>query len=192
MKFNIFNNIRIVIFMLSIFCVGNSFSQEKVQLSINGENRQSINVSLYDSDGGDFLLKFPITFSITDKNILIMMLGNDEYLPNDYKVWIFNYPQNISELINQNRNVGGSKKFIRNNNELLSFLKSNDNIRIYKEFDNGYETIIKSPKPVFLRIINKSKLKEMEFQFYVTLNEKKYPDMFKAKCAPVKIRIQID
>jgi len=145
---------------------------------------------LYDEDD-NFLLTLPLTFNISNKNILIMMVGKDTELGNDQAVWLFSKTFSINELMIQDNNVNATKSFKKTNPELSSLLLLNRKVSLYRSFDNGYEIVKKNAKPVFFEISGTSQPVIFYLQFYVSKTDNKYPYVFFAKCKPVEIEITI-
>ena len=164
-------------------------AQEKIML--NSPNRQLVETHLYDEED-NFLLTLPLTFSITDKNVLIMMAGNDLRLTGEQTVWMFSEEINLSDLLKNNHNVSVSKILKQQNTKFHTVLMPNRNITLRREFDDGYEIIKKNAKPVFFNISNPSSDSQTFYlQFYVAKSDGKYPYIFISKCKPIEIELII-
>ena len=73
-------------------------AQKKVELQPN--KSQSMEVRLCDYRSEDiFLLNLPLTFSIINKNILVVMVGNDALLDYERSVWGFSEEMNLADLM---------------------------------------------------------------------------------------------
>jgi len=143
----------------------------------------------------NYLMNLPLTFSITDKNVLIIMMGDDASLNYERSVWLFSKEIGLAELQKKDRNVGASKPFKNQNKTLNRFLSYHDKIRLFRPFEDGYEVVKKNAKPVFLEITNPSSTSSETFlfalQFYVTQPDANYPASFIAKCKPIQIELTI-
>lgn len=177
---------RIAVIGLLCFCCIWTSAQRTIELHLP---KQHVDVRLYD-ENDDFLLTLPLTFSMTDKNILIMMAGNDSRLADEQSIWMFSSEIDLADLIKTNHNVGTTQSFKKENMTLNKVLRSNPQINIHRKFDDGYEIIKKNSKPVFFKIDNSpSKSLSFYLQFYVTKSDNKYPYVFIAKCNPVEIKM---
>lgn len=182
---------NLILFTLIIFCASQSIAQDKIELSLKNERQKRVELSLRDSDGGTEILKLPVTFHITDKNILIMIIGNDKFLKDNSTIWLFSSTTELKDLIKKNRNVSTIRKFKKSNTELNTFFKNNDNVMLYKVFENGYECVTRTPKAIFFSITDLNQSLDLNFQFYVSNLDKKYRNILIAKCSPAKIQIKI-
>ena len=91
-----------------------------------------------------------------------------------------------------NHNVNASKLFKKRNVEFYTVLVSHKKITLYRNFDNGYEIVVKNAKPVFFTIQdNASDKLTFYLQFYVAKPDNKYPYVFIAKCKPIEIELTI-
>ena len=165
-------------------------AQNKIVL--HSPKLQLTEANLYDDDD-NFLLTLPLTFSITDKNILIMMVGNDVRPAGGQTVWMFSKETYIADLEKNDRNVSVTKSFKNRNTILYPVLMPHRKITIHREFDDDYEIVKKNAKPIFFNINNFSS-GSMTFylQFYVAKSDGKYPYVFIAKCHPIEIELIIN
>jgi len=164
-------------------------AQNKIVL--NSPKQQFVETYLYEEDN-NYLLTLPLTFSITNKNILIMMVGNDTKLTGGQSVWMFSDEIYLDGLLKTDRNVTVTKSFKNRNPEFNTVLLPNRKITIHREFDDGYEIVKKNAKPVFFNI-NNSTSDPLTFylQFYVAKSDSKYPYIIIAKCRPIEIELII-
>ena len=141
----------------------------------------------------NYLMNLPLTFSITDKNVLIIMMGDDASLNYERSVWLFSKDMGFSELQKKDRNVSASKPFKNQNKTLNRFLPYHEKIRLFRPFEDGYEVVKKNAKPVFLEIVNASASEKLLFalQFYVAQADVNFPASFIAKCKPIQIELTI-
>ena len=165
-------------------------AQKKIELQPH--KPQSVEVRLYDYNKGDFLLTLPLTFSITDDNILFVMMGNDASLADERSVWLFSKEIDLAELMKKNRNVSAAKTFKKQNKTLKRTLPYHDKIILHRTFEDGYEIIKKNAKPVFFEILASPKeTLNFSLQFYVTQPKSNYAHSFIAKCKPVEFELII-
>jgi len=142
----------------------------------------------------NYLMNLPLTFSLTDKNVLIIMMGDDASLNYERSVWLFSKDIGFAELQKKDRNVGASKSFKNQNKTLNRFLPYHEKIRLFRPFEDGYEVIKKNVKPILLEITTSSSSSEtflFALQFYVTQPDANYPASFIAKCKPIQIELTI-
>jgi hypothetical protein len=167
-------------------------AQKKIELQPH--KPQSIEVRLcdYHKTEGDFLLNLPLTFSINNKNILIIMVGNDTVLDYEHSVWCFSEEMDFVELMKNNRNVSAAKLFKKQNAVLSTVLMPYSKMTLHRTFDDGYEIVKKNVKPFFFEIHNLSSGEPLKFslQFYVT-KPAAVPYFFIAKCKPIEFELII-
>jgi hypothetical protein len=165
-------------------------AQSKIRLQ--SPKQQRVEVYLYDENNDNFLFTLPLTFNITDKNVLVMMVGDDTKFTNGQSVWMFSENMPLSVLMKNNHNVGAAKSFKQRNSELNTVLVSHKKITLYRNFDNDCETVVQNTKPVFFSIQEASKgVLTFYLQFYVAKSDGKYPYVFIAKCKPIEIELTI-
>ena len=165
-------------------------AQQRIEL--HSPKQQHTQAYLYD-DKNNFLLTLPLTFNITDRNILIMMAGNDVRLADDYTVWMFSEEMKLADLMNNNRNVNAKQSFQRQNKDFKTVLAPHRQISLFREFDDGYETIKKNALPAFFEIKNPPSNQPITFflQFYVAKIEFKTSYFFISKCNPIEVQLVI-
>jgi len=142
----------------------------------------------------DFLLTLPLTFSITDKNVLVIMVGNDGVLDYGYSVWFFSKEIVFSDLLIIDKNV--SPPWSSAWEKFNKLLPSHKKITLYRDFDNGYEIVTINAKPIFLELLNPIPGEPLLFslQFYVSrppISNNGKPYTFMAKCKPIEIELLI-
>jgi hypothetical protein len=167
-------------------------AQKKIELSLHKPYSTEIRLCDQNKKGDNFLLNLPITFSMIDKNVLLIMIGNDTELDNRQSVWMFSEEMNFARLQRKDRNVRASTTFKKKNPSCNPVLLYHKNMTLQRDFDDGYEIVKKNAKPIFLEIINRSSNQSLRFslQFYVS---KPYncPYFFVAKCQPVEFELII-
>ena len=176
--------------VITSFCCLWAAAQQKIEL--RSPKQQHTKMHLYD-EANNFLLTLPLTFSMTDKDVLIMMVGNDIRLADKQSVWIFSEEMYLTDLEKNNRNVSVMKSFQNQNTEFKPVLLPHRQITIHREFDDGYQIIKKSAQSVFFRINDSSSNPQLTFylQFYVAKTDSKYPYVFAAKCKPIEVELFI-
>jgi hypothetical protein len=162
-------------------------------------------------ENGYHLVNLPVTFLLTNKNILIMLLGNDEPLASRKSVWLFESTQKVKKLLSLNKNVKVTKNFKKSTEDVEPFFKNSDGelqIALYKKsepvFDNGYEIIQRKIKPLFFEILNNADEVEFYLNFYVantdtdidtdtdTDTKNPYLQTLTAKAKAVTIKLKIE
>ena len=165
-------------------------AQHKVE--ITPHKPQGIEVRLCDMEN-NFLLNLSLWFSITDKNILVVMIGNDAPMEYGCSVWLFSEEMRLVDLFQKDNNVRATKTFRKQNTVLNRFLLPHEKMTLQRSFDDGYEIIKKNTKPVFFEIINSSFKEALLFslQFYVAQPGNSIPYLFVEKCKPIEIELII-
>jgi len=168
-------------------------AQQKIELYPHKPHRVEVLLRDNFKTEDNFLMNLPLTLSLTDKNILMVMIGNDTILDYKYSVWFFSEEFDFAELLKKDRNVSGSRMFKSQNRVLNKALLYHDKMRLYRPFDDGYEFVKKNAKPVLFEILNlpADKSLKISLQFYVAKPEKQCPYYFIAKCNPVEFEIII-
>jgi len=183
---------KIILFALLFgggFCVS---AQLKVDIAPNKPQKIEVRLCDYFKTQDNYLMNLPITFSITDKKILIIMVGNDVTLDYERSVWLFAKDTDLAELMKKNRNVNASKAF-KNQNRILNKFLSRGKMTYFRPLEDGYEVVKKNAKPVFFDISNLPPNAPITFslQFYVTQPDSNFPCVFLAKCKPVEFELTI-
>jgi hypothetical protein len=163
-------------------------AQKKIVL--NSPKMQFTETHLYDEEG-QFLLTLPLTFSLSNKNVLSMMIGQDTELGWEQSVWFFSEKFSTKVFLKNNTQVEAEKAFVKNNPELNPLLLLNRRVSLYRLFDDGYEIVKKNAKPVFFEITAGSQPVTFYLQFYVSKPDNKHPYVFFAKCKPIEIELTI-
>jgi len=181
-------SVRVIGFCLIFFACAVTAAQSKVKLQ--SPRQQHVEVYLYDEDNDNFLFTLPLTFNMADKNVLVMMIGDDTKCVNGQSVWLFSQDMPLADLIKKNHNVSAAKAFKQRNTELNTVLIQNKKITLYRDFDDGYEVVTKNAKPVFFSITENAAVPlTFYLQFYVAKSDSKYPYIFVAKCKPIEIEL---
>ena len=163
-------------------------AQKKIVLQ--SPKMQYTEVHLYD-DENSFLLTLPLTFSMSNKNILMMMVGHDTELGGNQAVWLFSEIFSLDNMLKKDNNVSATKSFKSKNPELNPVLLPTRKVSLFRVFDDGYEIIKKNAKPVFFEISAGAQPVTFYLQFYVSKPDNKYPYVFFAKCKPIEIELNV-
>ena len=183
--------LKIAFLLLSICLYSqDAISQYSVTLT-KGTARQKIEVDLHNIDGGTRLTKLPLFFHLTDKDVLILILGNDQELENNSTVWLFGNQQEITVFTKEHPLIKIDKNFKKRNPSLNPFLKTEDNLTLYKELPNGFAVVKDAITPVFIKIPKDTRSFSMDLQFYVS-NKSNNTDILTAKCIPVKVQLKVE
>jgi len=168
-------------------------AQKKIELQPNKPQSMEVRLCDYYKTEGDFLLNLPLTFSIINKNILVIMVGNDTVLDYERSVWVFSEEVDLADLMKANRNVSAEKVFKKQSAMFNTVLLPCDKMTLYRAFDNGYEVITKNAKPLFFEIQNLSPNQPIRFslQFYVAKPNASFPYLFIATCKPIEFELII-
>ena len=177
-----------ILFLVLCVCV---HAQYKVEVSPH--KSQKIDVRLSDDfNRGNYLMNLPLAFSISNKKVLIIMVGDDMPLYYDHSVWFFAKDIDLAELIKKNRNVSASKSF-KKQNRVLNRISYHRKMTLYRAFEDGYEVVKKNAKPIFFEISNLAPNESISFslQFYVAQPDTNFPYVLLAKCKPIDIELTI-
>jgi len=154
-------------------------------------NKQSTIVKLYDNNEGSYLLDLPLTFHLNRKNILFMIVGDENGTGSDNSVWMFDKPIQLNDFLKQNKNVGVTKTFKKQSIRLESFYEGSENVEKYTSFDRGFEWIQSSPKPVFFQVKDPSKPVKLKLKFYISSEKNDRTQALTSEAGISKITINI-
>ena len=168
-------------------------AQTKIELPFHQTKYVEIRLSDNSKTTNDFLLNLPLAFKLTEKNLLLVMVGNDTLLNYGHSVWFFSEEMNFAQLMKKNHNVGAVKPFKKQNTVLKTICSSVEKMTLFRSFDDGYEIVKKNMKPVLFEILNPSSKEPIRFslQFYVAKPDAAFPYFFIAKCKPVEFELII-
>ena len=164
------------------------------EISLNSKdlrNKESISVKLYDNNEGNYLLDLPLTFHLTQNNILFMIVGDDNGINGNNSLWMFDKTVALNEFLKSNKNVIPAKSLKKQVNRLESFFDQSENVERYVLFDNGYELVQSSPKPVFFKVGDLSKPVVLKLKFYSSLEKSGRSQELTAEAGVVKITINL-
>ena len=167
-----------------------SYVSAQKKIVLQSPKMQYTEIHLYDEEE-NFLLTLPITFNLSSKNILAMMVGKDVEISPDQAVLFFSEQLLLKNFIKKNNNVSATKSFLKKNTELNTVLLPNRKISLYRPFDGGCEIVVKNAKPVFFEISSGAQSVTFYLQFYVSTSDNKYPNVLYAKCNPIEIELTL-
>ena len=177
--------------LLCCALTGNVVAQEINISSNDSRNRESVSVKLYDNNEGNFILELPLTFHLTQNNILFMIVGNDNGISGNNAVWMFDKAIVLNDFLKENKNVTTAKAFKKQINNLESFFSQSENISKHTYFDNGYEYVQSSPKPVFFKVEDPAKPVVLKLKFYTSSEKSDRSQVLASEAGIVKITINL-
>lgn len=185
----------IILLILSIGASSVAIAQEEVRLDGNNpDNKQTVNVKLYDANNGNFLLDLPLTFHIMkgkERNILFMIVGKELNKRNPQTVWMFRQSMYLDDLFKRNKNLTAHKEFKKKYTAVESFFEHSNNL-ILIDFPEDYEMIRAVPKPLFFQVRDIGKPIELKLKFYISTPDKDQTmQVLTAKTGVVKTTINI-
>ena len=182
---------KIIIILALLGCWVLATAQEIRLDSKDNRNRETVSVRLYDNNEGNFLLELPLTFHITQNNILFMFVGDNNGITGNHAVWMFDRTVPLTDFLKINKHIGTAKSFKKQLNRLESFCYQSENVEIYTPFDNGYEQVQSSPKPVFFKVGDASKPVVLKLKFYTSFEKSNRSHELTSEAGIVKITIFI-
>jgi hypothetical protein len=180
-----------ILLALSLFVTYNTTAQEIRLDSKDSRNRETVSVRLYDNNEGNFLLELPLTFHITQNNILFMIVGDNNGITGNHAVWMFDRTVPLNDFLKINKQIGTAKSFKKQMNRLESFLGQSENVEIFTSFDNGYEQVQSSPKPVFFKVGDVTKPVVLKLKFYTSFEKTDRSQELTSEAGTIKITINL-
>ena len=181
-------------FVVALFLLFGFFFQalaQEIQLnSKDPQNRETVSVRLYDQNEGNYLLELPLTFHITPNGILFMIVGSDNGISGNDALWLFDKSVSLNDFLKKNKHIGVGKSFKKQTSRLESFFDQSENVEKFTWFDNGYERVQTSPKPVFFKVKDPSKPVVLKLKFYTTV-EKNNRTELSSEAGSVKITVSL-
>ena len=178
--------------VLLLFGVMGKGMAQEIRLDGNDvRNRETVSVRLYDNNEGNYLLELPLTFHITQNNILFMIIGDDNGINGNNAVWMFDKTVTLSDFQKKNKHIGAAKTFKKQIARLESFFDQSENVEKYTWFDNGYEQVHASPKPVFFKVGDPAKPVVLKLKFYTSFANNNRPTELSSEAGTVKITINL-
>ena len=163
---------------------------QEVNLDVkDSRNRETVSVRLYDNNEGNFLLELPLTFHITQNNILFMIVGDDNGVTGNHAVWMFDKTISLGDFQKRNKQIGASKSLKKQIARLESFFEGSENVEKYTPFDNGCEQVQSTPKPVFFKVRDASKPVVLKLKFYTSFEKVDFSQELTAEAGVVKVTI---
>ena len=154
-------------------------------------NRETVSVRLYDNNEGNFLLELPLTFHITQNNILFMFVGDDNGVSGNHAVWMFDKSISLNDFLKSNKHIGTAKSLKKQIARLESFFDQSENVEKFTWFDNGFEQVLSSPKPVFFKVGDTSKPVLLKLKFYTSFEKNDRSHDLASEVGMVKITINL-
>ena len=176
---------------LSCFITSNIIAQE---IQLNGKDRQNketVSVKLYDNNEGNYLFDLPLTFHITQNNILFMIVGDDNGINGNNSLWMFDKSVVLNDFLKNNKHISTAKTFKKQLSRLESFFSQSENVEKFTYFDNGYEYVQASPKPVFFKVFDTSKPIVLKLRFYASTEKNDRSQVLTSEAGQVKITINL-
>jgi hypothetical protein len=158
----------------------------------DGRNRETVSVRLYDNNEGNFILELPLTFHVTQNNILFMFVGDDNGVTGNNAIWMFDKTVSLSDFLKRNKQVGVGKTFRKQMTRLESFFEQSENVEKFTWFDNGFEQVQSSPKPVFFKVNDPAKPVELKLRFYASFEKNDRSQELTSEAGVVRIKLTID
>ena len=166
---------------------------QEIQLDGNdARNRETVSVRLYDNNEGNYLLELPLTFHITPNNILFMIVGDDNGITGNNALWMFDQTVALNDFQKRNKHIGAAKTFKKQIKRLESFFDQSENVEKFTWFDNGYEQVQASPKPVFFKVGDTSKPVVLKLKFYTSFANNNRTTELSSEAGTVKIQLTIN
>ena len=182
----------LILLVILTVCSFFAYSQRKIELQPH--KPVSMQVRLLDEAKADdnFVMNLPLTLTLVDNNVLFVMVGNDTALSYGQTVWMFSQEMSLTELLKNDLNVKVPKTFEKQYPTLNPVLVKQRNMRMFRNFDDGYDVVKKNAKPIFLEIVTLPSNNQMRFslQFYVA-KPNNLSNLLGTKCKPVDIEIEI-
>ena len=177
--------------LLLCFSANRVIAQEIQLSSKDRNNRESVSVKLYDNNEGQYLLDLPLTFHINKDNILFMIVGSDNGINGNYSVLMFDKDVILNDFLKSNKNFSTDKTFRKQINRLESFFSQSENVEKHTYFDNGFEYVLVSPKPVFFKVKDASKPVVLKLKFYASSEKNDNSKVLTSETGIVKITINL-
>ena len=182
------------VYLTAILTSCGLFSATAQEINLNqkdNNNRESVSVRLYDNNEGNYLLELPLTFHITQNNILFMIVGDDNGITGNNTIWMFDNSVLLNDFQKNNKHIGAAKMFKKQINRLESFFDQSENVSKFMWFDNGYEQVLASPKPVFFEVGDPSKPVVLKLKFYTSFEKNNRSTELTSEAGTVKITINL-
>jgi len=180
--------------LLCVLCCFFTFNTMAQEIRLNGNdnrNRETVSVRLYDNNEGNFLFEFPLTFHITQNNILFMFVGDDNGINGNNALWMFDKTVSLNDFLKKNKHIAAAKTFQKQLNRLESFFDQSENVEKFTWFDHGFEQVLASPKPVFFKVGDPSKPVVLKLKFYTSLEKNNNSTELSSEAGLVKITINL-
>jgi hypothetical protein len=189
----IVNPVLLRVKTLILLCVltPNLTAQEVRLDGKDARNRETVSVKLYDNNEGHFICEIPLTFHITQNNILFMFVGDDNGITGNNAVWMFDRAITLNDFLKRNKHIGAGKSFKKQMNRLESFFEQSENVDKFTWFDHGYEQVLASPKPVFFKVGDPSKPVILRLKFYTSTEKSNRDTELSSEAGLVRVTINL-
>ena len=184
------------LFLLLVLFFGNFslWSQAKYEVELAAGWTKELGMYIVSDLDGKELFILPVSLHLTDKGNLIMMLGNGNPLGKEQSLWLFSSQKNLKWLMANNKNVSATKEFQNRFFELNIFFNTlSNNVQLFSghKFDNDYEVVSGSPKPVIFQVKPETKEMTLFLTFYVSKPDKKCSSMLFTKAKIIELKIKV-
>ena len=184
------------LFLVLILFWGNFslWSQTKYEVELAAGWTKELGMYIVSDLDGKELFILPVSLHLTDKGNLIMMLGNGNPLGKEQSLWLFSSQKNLKWLMANNKNVSATKEFQNRFFELNIFFNTlSNNVQLFSghKFDNDYEVVSGSPKPVIFQVKPETKEMTLFLTFYVSKPDKKCSSMLFTKAKIIELKIKV-
>ena len=184
------NSVLLRVLVLVLLCA--QATAQEIRLNTkDARNRETVSVKLYDNNEGQYLCEVPLTFHITQNNILFMFVGDDNGVKGNNGIWMFDKPVSVSDFLKKNKQIGTGKAFKKQINQLESFFAQSENVEKFTWFDNGFEQVQMSPKPVFFKVKDTSKPVVLKLKFYTSVETNARTTELSSEAGVVKVTINL-
>jgi len=182
--------------LILILFLGNFalYSQTKHEVELVVGRTTELSIPIISDIDGKKLLSLPVSFQFTDKDYLIIMLGNGTPLEKEQSVWLFSSQKSLKWLMEKDKNVSATKAFRNRYFDLnLFFNNPSNNLQVFDRyrFDSEYEVVKGNPRPVIFQVNKDTKEISLFLTFYVSKPDKKFPNMLFAKAKIIELKIKI-
>jgi len=177
--------------LLSVFTTPHTTAQEIRLDGKDNRNRETVSVKLYDNNEGHYICEVPLTFHITQNNILFMIVGDDNGINGNNGIWMFDKTVSLNDFLKRNKQIGTGKAFKKQMNRFESFYDQSENVEKFTWFDYGFEQVQMSPKPVFFKVRDISKPVVLKLKFYTSVETNARTTELTSEAGLVRVTINL-
>jgi hypothetical protein len=120
-----------------------------------------------------------------------MFVGDDNGINGNNAIWMFDKTVPLNDFLRKYRHIVAAKAFKKQLNRLESFFDQSENVEKFTWFDDGFETVQASPKPVFFKVEDTSKPVVLKLKFYTSLEKNNRTTELTSEAGTVKITINL-